>query len=529
MSDRSKPSGKNTIPKQDSKASSHHQLGRREFLRVAGPTAGAVALSPWWAHDPLQAATAKRPNIVFIFDDQYRQDMSKFIPTPGADRMAREGMTFTNSFSTVPLCTPYRGMLMTGRYPTHSGLVMNWVHANPVLNPNCLANVFAKAGYETGFLGKWHLAAGLRVASGLYESKPEVEKAYRKAHPDTEFVPPGRQRLGFNFWQAYNFHADFNDYWYYENAPRKIYSRKYETETIFDQAADFIEKHKDQGKAFLLVVAPHPPHPPFSPESLPKGYLDKVPPAAELYCPPNVPKAGSPRSLEDLRGYLAMAMNFEDNFVRLMDYLDRSGASRNTILVFTSDHGEMHGSHGRTDKMVPYTEAVNIPLVMRWPGRIPAGTVSDTMYTPMDHLPTLCGLAGLKPPSEVDGEDLSGDALGQDCSSRSRVLMANYTSHWDFFQTNTHWPEWRGVRTKWFTYVKWLTGAEELYDNLEDPYQMRNLAGDRAVAKNLRELRWHLKELMTTAHDDFLSGREYAEWYDNERNLVRTALGRVPR
>ncbi|MBI4164567.1 MAG: sulfatase [Acidobacteria bacterium] len=529
MSNYHKHSSKNAIVKQDSNDSHHHQVGRREFLKVAGPAVSAVALSSWSALNPLQGATGTRPNIVFIFDDQYRQDMSKFIPTPGADRLTREGITFTNGFSTVPLCTPFRGMLMTGRYPTHSGLVMNWVNANPTLNPHCLANVFGKAGYETGFLGKWHLAAGLRVASGLYEANPEVEMAYKKSHPDTEFVPPGPARLGFDFWQAYNFHADFNHYWYYEDVPPKIYSKSYETDTLFDQATKFIEKHKNQEKPFLLVVAPHPPHPPFLPGSLPEGYLEKVPPASELYHPPNVPKTDSPRSPQELRCYLAMAMNIEDNLVRLMDYLDRSGASRDTILVFSSDHGEMHGSHGRVNKMVPYTEAVNIPLIMRWPGRIPAGTVSDTIYTPIDHLPTLCGLAGLQAPGEVDGEDLSGDVLGRSRSFRSRVLMANYTSHWDFFQTNTVWPEWRGVRTKRYTYVKWLTGAEELYDNLDDPYQMRNLVGNDSVSSTLRELRGDLKELMIAAHDNFLNGRQYADWYDKDRNLLRSALGPVHR
>lgn len=514
---------------QIAKGSSDKRIGRRQLLKLAATGAVALHSSHWFRDNRLEAAVAKRPNIVFIFDDQYRQDMSKFIATPAASRLAREGTAFANSLSVAPLCTPFRGMLMTGRFPTHSGLVLNWVNASPVQNPNCLANVFDKAGYNTGFLGKWHLAAGIRVADGLYQFDAKAEEAYRKTHPDTEYVPPGPARLGFKFWQAYNFHGEFNDYWYYEDAPQKIYSKKYQTDTLIGQAIDYIEEHKDQEKPFLLVIAPHPPHPPFTPRSLPEGYLDQIPKADDLYQPPNVPKAHNPRTAEELRIYLAMAKNFDDNLGRLMDYLDRSGVGQNTLLVFTADHGEMHGSHGRNDKMVPYAEAVNIPLIMRWPWKIPAGVVRDTLYTPIDHLPTLCGLATVKAPSEADGEDLSEVVLGRGRSYREQLLMANYTSHWDFFQTGTKWPEWRGVHTKRYTYVKWLTGDEELYDNLEDPFQLRNLAREDAAKSTLLESRGQMKELMIPAHDDFLSGRDYAAWYDNDRNLIRTALGPVHR
>jgi len=342
-------------------------------------------------------------------------------------------------------------------------------------------------------------------------------------------VPPGPQRLGFEDWKAYNFDGDFNHYYYYENKPQKIYSHKYETDTIIDQTIDFIEKHKNDEKPFLLVAAPHPPHAAWTPANVPQGYLEKIPPFKDLYRAPNVPK-NDPMKPEWLRCYLAMAKNFDDNLGRLLDYLDRAEPEvrDNTILVFTSDHGSMLGSHGRVQKMMPWTESVNIPLIMRWPGKIPAGVVSDALYTPIDHLTTLCGLAGIKPPSMADGQDLSQVVLGRGRSYREAVLMANYTSHWDFFQTETQWPEWRGVHTRRYTYVKWLAGKEDLWDNLEDPYQMHNLAGEASAKGTLLELSWRLKELMIDAHDQFLNGRQYGAWYNDQRDLVRTALGRVP-
>lgn len=186
---------------------------------------------------------------------------------------------------------------------------MNWVNASSRHNPDCLANVFAGAGYDTGFIGKWHLAAGIRVAAGPYRENPEAEAAYLRDHPNTQYVPPGPARLGFNFWQAYNFHTAYYNYWYFEEAPEKIYSKRYETYANIDQAIGYIEKHKNLDEPFLLVVAPHPPHPPFAPGSLPEGYLDKIPKAKDLFQPPNLPKENNSIKPEHWRMYLAMAKN----------------------------------------------------------------------------------------------------------------------------------------------------------------------------------------------------------------------------
>jgi arylsulfatase A-like enzyme len=229
-----------------------------------------------------------------------------------------------------------------------------------------------------------------------------------------------------------------------------------------------------------------------------------------------------------MRCYLAMIQNADDNLGRLLDYLDRSGLARNTIVVFTSDHGEMLGSHGRIQKMVPYAESIDVPLVIRWPGHIASGARVDALQTPMDHLPTLCGLAGLPIPSEVDGVDLSRVVTRKDSRSRDAVLIGHYSSAELWFDTGTFWPEWRGARTQQHTYVRWLTGAEELYDNLADPYQMTNLAADGAEPEALLRLRPRLSELLAAAHDDFRPGTGYGDWYDDCRNLVRTALGPVP-
>jgi arylsulfatase A-like enzyme len=187
----------------------------------------------------------------------------------------------------------------------------------------------------------------------------------------------------------------------------------------------------------------------------------------------------------------------------------------------------MLGSHGREQKMVPYAEAVNIPLIVRWPGHVPAGVRTDVLQTPMDHFPTLCRLAGLDAPGDLDGRDLSATLLEGTKPDRNEILMANYVSNWDFFDSGTDYPEWRGVRTERHTYVKWLSGKEELYDNQEDRYQMRNLAEAGRDLPTMQKLRSRLKDLLAEAHDTFMPGTGYAEWYDAQRNLVRTGLGPI--
>jgi arylsulfatase A-like enzyme len=472
---------------------------------------------------------AERPNVLFVFADQFRADLCgvygdkalKNITTPHLDRLAAQGVTFAHALSTAPKCTPFRGMLMTGRYPTHTGLVVNFVHASAKQNPNCIANVFARGGYDTGFIGKWHLAAGGWRNPG------------RKPQPDTaeNFVPPGPGRLGFDYWAANNFHVDFNDYWYYRDEDKKLFSERYETDTQIDQAIEFMSERKRSSRPFFLVVAPHPPHPPFRKTHIPEGYLEKVP--EDLKWSPNVPEEVKERHKERLRYYLAMSKNIDDNIGRLTQFLDESGLAENTIVVFTSDHGEMHGSHNRYNKKVPYAESVNIPLIMRWPSRIPVGRRADDLYTPMDHLPTLCNLCGLAAPPEVDGISLKDVVLGRGSSGRKAVLMGTYVSHYNTFTTGKPYLEWRGVHTGRYTYCKWIRQPahtdtdEELYDNYNDPYQMKNLVRSEECAGMLNDLRKTLKELLAKAHDEFLPGTAYAEWYDEDRNLIRTALGPV--
>ncbi len=481
-------------------------VSRRRF--VAGALGSAAA----------GQGTPPRPNVLFYFPDQLRaQEVgyngARNLPTPHIDRLARQGVVFTNAISSCPVCTPYRAMLQTGRWPTLSGGVMNWI--NLPSTGESMADVFARAGYDTGFIGKWHLAAGARAGS-LKRGEPAAPRA------ESEFVPPGPMRMGYRHWEAFNFHANFAKAFYYRDTAERLFMPGYETDSETDMAIEFMRRRRGAQTPFFLVVAPHPPHPPWRPDQTPAPSLAATP--KELSWRPNV-KGRRDTPVYDPRCYYAMIGNVDDNVGRLMKFLDESGLGENTIVVFTSDHGEMLASHGRYNKMVPYAEAVDVPLILRWPGRIRAGSRSGTLYTPMDHFPTLAALCGLDAPAIVNGLDLSAHALGRKGRERDAALMMNYVSHWDFPETMTDWPEWRAVRTGQHTYVRWLNGAEEFYDNAADPYQMRSLWQGRGAPAEMTRLRTRLGELLREAHDAFLPGDRYAEWFTRDRDLVRNALG----
>lgn len=479
-----------------------------------------------------------QPNILFIFDDQHRKDAVSCyggvnVETPNIDRLAREGLRFDNSLSTTPVCTPYRGMLMTGKYPTHTGLVLNFV--NPCRGERGIADVFNENGYETGFIGKWHLTSSFITHQSLFEAK------LREGAPtvkEPEFVPPNRKRLGFKYWAAFNFHMSFRRGFYYRDLPEPILYPGYEAEWIADDTISFLERHQESEQPFFLMVAPHYPHPLWRGETdVPAEALEgigtemKLLPNSRQKLPFEVVSFGRNRSLltlDQVRTYYAMCANVDHHLGRILDCLDRTGLAENTIVVFTTDHGEQLGSHGRKSKMLPFEESINIPLVMRWPKKIMPGSVTDVLQTPMDHLPTLCGLAGIEIPAGIDGVDLSKEVLKTGNVDRDSVLIAHYVSAPNYCQAKHEELQWRGVRSRTHTYAKNINGAEMLFNNVADPYQMDSLVTDPASRQLLNMMRQRLEQLLAEADDALVPGTHYADWFDETRTVVRTDAGELP-
>ena len=513
---------------------------RRDFLK----TLSATALAARSGDSVLlgQSRPPGRPNIVIFFPDQVpAHELSAFggqnIATPNMDRVVAEGVSFTNGLSTCPLCAPYRGMLLSGLYPTHNGMLINWLESNP--GDPSLARTLSAAGYSTAYVGKWHLNAGKMKRDGLfmsqqvrqleaagdYSHRPEVENDYVRQHPEPEFVPAGPARRGFQHWAAFNFHTEYRHAFFYRDTPERLFMPTYEPDSEVAMAIEFMRRSSSTGEPFFVVISPHPPHQPWTAQSVPDEWVTRV--RRALILRPNVPTDG-PLGAGDPRYYYAMLGAVDAAFGKLLFFLDSAGLAKDTLVILTSDHGEMMGSHGKWEKMSPYEEALRVPLIFRWPGQLPAGVKSDVLFTPMDHHPTVAALANAEAPAGMDGRDLSAAVRGSStAAAREAALIANYSSHWDYFHSEWPWPEWRGVRTRRHTYVKWLSGKEELFDNIADPYQMRNSAAtDTSTLGHLRDL---LTTLLAEAHDEFMSGPAYAGWYDSERNIVRTGRGLVRR
>ncbi len=455
-----------------------------------------------------------RPNIVFLLADQLRAASlplygERLIDTPNIDRLAAGGVTLTNAVSTCPVCTPYRSMLLTGRHPQTTGHLINFVRTRH--DEIGLADAFAAAGYRTAWIGKWHLHTG---------SFPQVE--------GQDYVPAGRDRLGFEHWRGYNFHCQYYDGWVNVGDWRNERWTGYETDALNRHAFEFIDA--DDGRPFCCFISPHQPHFTGVSEFAPQTCYDRLP--AELTLPANVPAPppedprrpyASTRAM--LRHYLAMTLALDDMLGELTDYLDRTGLAESTLLVFTSDHGTMAGAHGLPawNKKMPYEESVRVPCVMRLPGVLDGGATRDALTAPVDIFPSLCGLCDVPIPPTVEGRDLSAAWLGRPGAAEQHdLLMMNFNREYDY---HVDGDEWRAVRTKRHTYTRWLDGRAELFDNAADPLQMTNLVADPAAAGVRDRLEARLAELMAGLSDELLPGTAYRDWHDAQRRIVRNTRG----
>ena len=224
------------------------------------------------------------------------------------------------------------------------------------------------------------------------------------------------------------------------------------------------------------------------------------------------------------RVYYAMTANLDDNVGRIMNAVDAAGTKNDTIIVFTSDHGEMFGANGRVFKLTFYDPAARVPMIIRWPGSIPGGLVSDACMGTPDIMPTLLGLMGLPIPGTVEGMDLSHLARGSPGRQPEFAFMQGLGHTWQWADNF----EWRAVRDKRYTYAIYRRDKSELLlDNQGDPLQMRNLARDPAHADTLERLRRQMAEKMKSLDDTFEACTWYRDhWTDGKRNVVASAKGK---
>ncbi|MEY4386577.1 MAG: hypothetical protein RLY20_1860 [Verrucomicrobiota bacterium] len=433
----------------------------------------------------LAATAATRPNIVYLLADQWRAAATGYagdpnVQTPNLDRLAKESQNFRNAVSVLPVCTPHRAALMTGRYPTSTGMFLNDAHLPD--GELCLAEIFGAAGYATAYIGKWHL----------------------DGHGREAYIPPER-RQGWQYWKAAECDHNYNHSHYYTgNSDVKQYWEGYDAFAQTKDAQQYLRDRSRSAQPFVLMVAygvPHFPH-----KTAPEEFKAMYPPE-KIKLPPNVPPEMESRARQEAQGYYAHCTALDKCVGDLLDTLAETGLASNTIVVFSSDHGESLGSHGvaPTQKQVAWSESAHVPLLMRVPGIAPR-TVITPLTTP-DILPTLLALSGVSIPKSVEGEDLSPLLR----SGRDVDRAALYMSVSPFAKIpREKLREYRAIRTSRYTYVRGLTGPWVLYDDLKDCYQTNNLIENKSLVS---ELDARLQAQLKRNGDDFRPGKDHiAEW-----------------
>ena len=452
--------------------------------------------------------------------------------TPHLDRFAREGTLFTQAVANSPLCTPSRACVLTGRHPgTLTGrpptvnMLFNWQRL-PV-GEETFAKAAARTGYDTALIGKWHLDD--------YEPGDAGNKW-------SNLTPPGERRMGFRFWYSNGCCHDHFRLFYNDTDNRLFEGEGWQVDHETDVAVRYLENRgaeRPADRPFLMWLNWGPPHnqgggrryipggPTYqyaAPEADEAVYRDRLLPMAH-------PAADRTAYLRAAPGYFGCVTAIDRAFGRLMDALERAGLADNTLVVYSSDHGEMLSIHGRWMKDIWYEQSIGVPLMARWPGVVPAGRRDDTLIGLVDLMPTLMGLAGIPVAPGRHGRDLSSLWRGRAAGRSETQLLAFNTgapprelTRWDFPDERGRF--WRGIRTPTHLYVvvdQSPSSAEAFYDPARhrhafpphatraawdlsaDPHQVRPIYPGRGHDALLDTLHGELAERLAAIGDDFLS------------------------
>ena len=459
----------------------------------------------------------QRPNILFVMtDDQVPQTMGCYggtvLPTPNFDRLAREGVRFTNCFVTNSLCAPSRASVLTGAYSHINGIRGNSEAADAVetINPiPTYAELLQKAGYRTAMVGKWHLSHDPR---------------------------------GFDYWcilpgQGLYFDPDF-----IENGNKKKFPG-YCTDVTTDLALNWLDGAPKNSKPWCLVFQHKAPHRPFKPAPRHAHLLD----GKEVPYPPtfNDDYATRPLALEakDMKLEISLAADYpelpanlspierkkwlfqrfakdyyaatqaiDENLGRVFEYLDKSGQMDNTLIIYTSDNGFFLGDHGWYDKRFMYEPSLRVPLLVRYPPLAKAGHVESRFVQNIDHAPTMLQAAGLKPPSTMQGRAYSPLLQGKPVKDwRRSVYYTYYENSWNlrdkskdafadpsfqYFTAHRVSPH-RGVRTERYKLIHYYSenNSWELFDLQTDPNELRNVYNEADYKSVLKQMKQELETL----------------------------------
>lgn len=436
-------------------------------------------------------AQTQRPNIVFFLIDDLRFDAMGFmghpswLRTPNIDRLRAEGAHFANAFVVHSLCSPSRAAFLSGRYGHCNGVYDNMGH-DLLPEVRTYPMVLQQAGYDTAFVGKWHMA-------------------------NTNMPRPG-----FNYWLSFTGQGVYENPTFNENG-RQFQAQGYITDLLTDYAVQFLQRPRSG--PFSLCLWHKSVHGPFTPaerhkalytgEELPKPvswddtFENKPhwqraiangasgPDAFTAPCPDKLdPRPWDGKQQGRIDYYRTLAA-VDESVGKVYEALERMGQLDNTILVFAGDNGYFMGEHRRGDKRLMYEESLRIPLLIRYPRRVAAGSTVEQMVLNIDMAPTFLEAADVQAPAEMQGRSIWPLFAGQTADWRISFLYEYMQD--GRFQT----PPMLGVRTERWKYVTYptLQDLDELYDLQNDPYEMTNLAVDPAFAGKLAEMKAELERL----------------------------------
>ncbi|RJP21298.1 MAG: DUF4976 domain-containing protein [Candidatus Abyssobacteria bacterium SURF_5] len=452
-------------------------FGRTLTRRAAVKTLGlltASGLTEYFLHDLAWALphSQRKPNIIFILTDDHRWDYMScsghsFLQTPNIDRLANEGILFENAFVTTSLCSPSRASFLTGQYAHTHGVKNNltaWRDENITF-----LELLKQAGYDTFFVGKWHMPGRLPNLRGVDRF--------------ITFTVQGGQGRYFNCPLIVD-------------GVRRPSRKEYITEELTDYALEFISRKREN--PFCLYLSHKAVHHQF----LPPPELDHLYDEVELGLPKEADSwigmtrgnmfTGVFGNIErHVRNYCETLVALDRQVGRVLEKIDELGISDNTLIVYAGDNGYFWGEHRFVDKRWPYEESIRIPFIVRYPALIhDPGRRASQMALNIDLAPTLLDLAGVPVPAQMEGASLKPVLLERSAPGRKAWLYEYFKE----FPYNV--PEHFAVRTQTHIYVEYAGRHEpELYDIVKDPHQKRNLIGTADGQLLLPELKRMLEDL----------------------------------
>jgi N-acetylglucosamine-6-sulfatase len=472
-------------------------LTRRDFLKVAGTSGGALILSACQKNLPFDTTGVDRtpdspsPNIILILTDDQPSDTLSVMPTVQRD-LVGGGIEFTNGFVTTPLCSPSRASIYSGLYAHHHGVLTNRLPdggAKVFDDSSTVATWLHDVGYRTAFIGKY--------INGY----------------DEEISPLGYIPPGWDDWRVFirddQTHRFYLGYSLNENGKIVKYGTDdadYSADVMAEKAVDFIEGSRNQ--AFFMVLSFFAPHQPRTPAA---RHYDMFRTDEEISArrPPNFNEedvSDKPEWLQSLeepvdpdrmdkvyQSALRSLISVDDAIAEVLAALDKIGQRENTAIIYLSDNSVAWGEHRLpSGKNCSYEECIKVPFVISYPPMIQEPRQEDRMVLNIDLAPTIAEIAGAQIPNQVDGASLVSILNDPTAEWRDQFLIEHWPTNEGFGSTI---PGFTAIRTEEWKYVEYENGETELYDLVNDPYEMTNLAGGVQYESTIQDLKIRLAAL----------------------------------